>query len=914
METPDFIYLEEICVDVRQQRILRTGATERLTSRETQLLVYLSAHGGRTIPREELLVEVWGFSASSMTRAVDNMVRKLRSKLEQNPKNPIHIHTVHGEGYRFEPLAEAPAKPLVTTELESPTKTPHNLETDWTPLLGRKREVDRIVEAFQSGRRLVTLIGPSGMGKTRLATTIGRKLFSEQVRTSAWMIELADIRSELSLLDALARALHLEATTSPHIENICRAIANRNAVILILDNVEQMTEVVANTLFRLQSSAPNAQFLVTSQHKLGLPGEMVVKLGPLSLEASRSLFLQRMEDAGIFDEAPAPAGRSLDTLLERLEGIPLALELAASRMSILSIDQLIRRFDEHLDLLKQTKTLRGTRHDSLRAAISWSWSLLTEIEQRVLAYCAIFQGGFAVDAAEALVQHAGPQTSVAGILRQLADKSLLFIRTTPSPGSERQLVLFQAVKTYAVEYLQDLNETRNALRAHLKYMAEKSMRTHESLEDSILRYDQENMIQAVQTAREEDSESICKLALGLSRMVKQSTPIDVAATVLDEAIQSFPESPLINDLKTERVAAYISLGEWKKTETLLQEVEQAVAAEPIRDVHIHLAIQQAESLRQQSKLRDAQTLLGEVRNRLPEQFSPILLARIELARANMTLHLGDAKSALAMVHALLPAHQYPVATRSAVLRCQATALISLGRLKEALTCFEEASLLTAAKGTLRSELLGMRAWCAAELGNHSESIPLAKEAITEARESGSPMLEAFMCSRLAHCWLAAGDCEAFDSSCTQVISMYTELNEKVRRGLARTNKAIALRMKQQPDLARKQLLLALEDFGTTATRYSAYAWLHLSIVNASSRYEEAQYALTKAESTLSTTGATADHHLLEVARAHLRITRPNSAEPPPEEVVLTARRFLGHNRSADLQVAVNMLDRACKSR
>lgn len=910
MKVPDFIVLETVRVDVRHQRVLRAGSTDKLTSRETQLLVYLSNHAHRTIPREELLVEVWSFSPTSMTRAVDNMVRKLRSKLERDPKNPVHIHTVHGEGYRFEPhLVESTDLATSMPAESARVGVDHNLDTIRTVLVGRESELSLVLRAIQEKRPLVTLVGPSGMGKTTLAHVAGKRLLEEGLIGSAWFVPGMDITSPQGWLDAVARTLHLEGLGTSSLEQIGRALANRGRVLMILDNVEHVSDLVAEGLEVLREAAPNAQFLVTSQHKLGLRGEKIVRLQKLSLEESKEVFTTRMEDMGYLEEVDQTDPKILDTLMRYLDGIPLSIELAVAGVQVLSIEQLTVRYGEHLDLLRSIDAMKNLRHHSLRGAVSWSWSLLSPDERRVTAYCSLFCGGFSVDAVQSLMNHSVMPLGVPSLLRRLTDKSMMFSRMSPPPTRERQMVLFQAVKTYGLEQLQTLGEWRRAQLAFVKHMASLCSRSYVEMNESLLDREWENIVQAFTFAQKYAPEYLASLAIGLARLSRLWGDQSVAITHLVEALETDPEGPLKNDLKVIRAHLVAQLGQWEQSAIWLKEVREDIQSLPLMPLHVHVCIEEAEHLRKQSKLREGLDQM-EALSGISRHVLPIMVhARLDIARINMTLHLGQPQAALEMILKVKEGRTFEGSTETLILKAESVARISLGQLSQAQASLAQLGQRISSKGIHRAILLADQAWCAAELGDHLDSIPLAKQAVQEAKETGQKSMEAFMLSRLAHCWLAAGDHDALEKTCEEVIRIYDAVGDPVRRGLARTNKAIAMRMKGQPRRAQDELTLALEEFGSTATRYAAYARMHLSLVLPKEEMERRITLYRAAEEVLTQGGSEADRHLAEIAWAHHTLDGYVGEEQRDvTEVLAKAKRYVVRRQGADLRVAIQMLE------
>ncbi|MBO0703666.1 MAG: LuxR family transcriptional regulator, partial [Candidatus Dormibacteraeota bacterium] len=291
---------------------------------------------------------------------------------------------------------------------------PHtgNLPAELTTFVGRSRELAELRRKL-AGSRLVSLVGPGGVGKTRLALRTAADLGRGFV-DGAWLVELGEIRDETLVPNAVVGALDLrdQAGTSP-LEILTGHLRDRH-LLLVLDNCEHLLGSSARLVLALLAAAPGVRALVTSREPLGIPGEQVVPVPPLELpvaEPGQPLDrLRRNEAMALFTErAAAASGRfelnesnqeTVVALCRRLDGLPLAIELAAVRTRALSADQLLERLRDRFDLLGGGGAGAPSRHQTLETTIDWSYELLTAAEQTLLSRLGVFVGRFALDDAE----------------------------------------------------------------------------------------------------------------------------------------------------------------------------------------------------------------------------------------------------------------------------------------------------------------------------------------------------------------------------------------------------------------------------------------------------------------------------------------------------------------------------------
>ncbi|MEM6927294.1 MAG: winged helix-turn-helix domain-containing protein, partial [Myxococcota bacterium] len=309
-------------VDLDRQRIVRDGQEDALTGREFAMLCYFVDRRGDVVSRDQLLTEVWGYAEGVASRAVDAAVRRLRVKIEVDPSKPDHLIGIHGEGYR-----------LVWPEA---TPTPHDPD-----LVGRHDELAQIDELLRTSR-LVTLVGPGGGGKTRLAQAVEARWAGEVL-----FCPLADCRDQADLEATLVRALGVD-----EVEAIPRALAARPQLLLVLDNFEQLLAVAP----AVEPWASVATTLVTSRAPLGIARERVVDIRPLSLTDAAELFVRRSVRALSDDE-----GAELEPLLQALDCLPLAIELAAARTTLLRPAELLERLKQGRTVLKDPRATAEPR-------------------------------------------------------------------------------------------------------------------------------------------------------------------------------------------------------------------------------------------------------------------------------------------------------------------------------------------------------------------------------------------------------------------------------------------------------------------------------------------------------------------------------------------------------------------------
>ena len=357
---------------------------------------------------------------------------------------------------------------------------PHNLPAQTSAFIGRDAEL-AVVSDLLGGSRLVTLTGAGGAGKTRLALQVAAGPAGRAGR-DVWLADLAPLADPGLVAVTVADALGVrEEPGRPVLDTVLDVVGGRRLLVL-LDNCEHVIGACAKLADALLRGCPGVTLLATSREPLGIDGEQLYRIPSMSVPADgddaaailASEAVRLLADRAAAQGAPladdAETTRLAGRICRRLDGIPLALELAAARLRVMSAAELEARLDQRFALLTGGSRAARPRQQTLRAVVDWSWELLTGAEQAVLARLSVFAGGFGLAAAEAVAADAGvPAAGVLGLLGALVDKSLVqFDRTGAGAGRHR---LLETVRQYAAGRLdaQGADAVTAAVIAHRDY-------------------------------------------------------------------------------------------------------------------------------------------------------------------------------------------------------------------------------------------------------------------------------------------------------------------------------------------------------------------------------------------------------------------------------------------------------------
>ncbi|MDX3535504.1 BTAD domain-containing putative transcriptional regulator [Streptomyces sp. MB09-01] len=378
------------------------------------------------------------------------------------------------------PAPTAPAARRAPGGPQAPQPSPPtNLRAGLASFVGRDEDLAR-VDALMGRFRLTTLTGPGGAGKTRLAVQSARPLL-DRFPDGVWLVELAPLSAgddvPLAVLNALALREHAPAAGDP-LDRLAAALRTRTAL-LVLDNCEHLIEAAATTADRLLGECPGLRILATSREPLGLTGEALWPVHPLALppqdadaaQALASPAVRLLNDRAAAARSgfavTAETAPAVTRICRALDGMPLAIELAAARLRTMSAEQLAARLDDRFRVLTGGARTAPRQHQTLRAVVDWSWELLTEAERALLRRLAVFPGGATVESAEGVCA-GGPVAAdeVLDLIMSLADKSLL---VTAGDGRYRML---ETIRAYALQKLAGAGEQEALRRAHAAHFTE----------------------------------------------------------------------------------------------------------------------------------------------------------------------------------------------------------------------------------------------------------------------------------------------------------------------------------------------------------------------------------------------------------------------------------------------------------
>ena len=418
--------------------------------------------------------------------------------------------------------------------------------------LGRDDELAELAHRFDEGARLITLLGPGGIGKTRLAIELGRYLAARPEREAAEVLfcDLTSAGSASEVAGLVARTAGCSfgpvAATEELVESVGSDLAEHEGLLAILDNFEQVASHAVETVGRWRQLSPGTAFLVTSREPLGLESELAFRLTPLAPAPAVELFLERLATTRrgvVLSEAERSV---VEQIARRLDGIPLALELAAGRVGVLTVSQLERQLAHRFKVLTSSRRDLAARQATLRGAIDWSWRLLGPPERELLASLSVFHG-FTLEAVEATMAP-GQDASALDLLQALVDRSMV---QASLEGESTRFHLLASIRDFAAEKLRESGQAAEAQLRHARYFAElaASRLTGAFLDDDRidreqLEQEQDNLAAALEVEALPTVERL-RVLLALCGEVYVRRPLaDLAAlAVRGEALASGAEVP-----------------------------------------------------------------------------------------------------------------------------------------------------------------------------------------------------------------------------------------------------------------------------------------------------------------------------------------------------------------------------------
>jgi predicted ATPase/DNA-binding winged helix-turn-helix (wHTH) protein len=467
------------------------GRAISIGRRAGDVLGFLIRYRERLVTKEELLDCVWaGLVVEENNLQVQ--ISALRKLL-----GPQAIVTIPGRGYRFVAVVDGPAalKDAQTAELPRATPGssagggPFKPRMDLTPIHGRTDDLRLIHELFEA-HRLVTIVGTAGIGKTHLATAFAHSRLGRH-DAEVWCVDLTTVKDASGVVGAIGAAMGIGSQRGDNVRSrVVQGLRARRGLIVI-DNCETLVDPVADIVGEGLATAADVRWLITSQQRLKLAVEQVYRLGPLAVPPRQptsaahalefgavALLAERVSAADRrFEITDANAAAAID-LCAKLDGIPLAIEMAAARVPTLGLERVCALLDQRLRLLSAGHRTPLARHQTLHAALDWSHSLLDAKERIVLRKLAVFVGGFSLRLAQDLVTGTDLGSPAATIddwdtveaLERLIDKSLVQTRA-PSNAGELRYSLLETTRLYALERLAEAGEHEATHRRHARTMA-----------------------------------------------------------------------------------------------------------------------------------------------------------------------------------------------------------------------------------------------------------------------------------------------------------------------------------------------------------------------------------------------------------------------------------------------------------
>ena len=461
-----------------EQRLLLEGDRPvRLGSRAFDILAALVERPGEVVGREQLIARAWPQTFVEEAN-LKIQVSALRRALGDGQAGNRYVITVPGRGYNFvAPIRREES--LHTLPSPSVAALPaHNLPFAATRMIGREKAVATLVLRL-SRQRMVTLVGPGGIGKTTVGLAVAERMVA-RYEHGVWQVDMAPLGDARLVPSAIATALGVEILTKDPHAALVAALKDKR-MLLLLDNCEHVIEAVADVAGTLLSGTRGVTILATSREPLGVAGEREFRLGPLGspqvssrLTASEAasfpavqLFVERVtaivEDFALTDANAQPVVE----ICRKLDGLPLAIEFAAPRVEVLGIEGLAARLDDSLQFLGSRPRTTMPRHRTMRAVIDWSYRLLNEDEQLSFRAFGIFAGGFTVEAAAAVAMDAASTSTEA--IDRLADLVAKSLVVADVSGVKPRFRLLDTTRAYAIEKLEEGRERQRLARRHAGY-------------------------------------------------------------------------------------------------------------------------------------------------------------------------------------------------------------------------------------------------------------------------------------------------------------------------------------------------------------------------------------------------------------------------------------------------------------
>ena len=458
--------------------VLRRGGQEiKVEPQVFDVLAYLVEHRGAVVRKEELLDAVWGDRFVSES-ALTTRIKAVRQAVGDDGRQQAIIRTAHGKGYEFVAAVEEVDEDEAAATPSRVTPGP-SIGVPVQPLIGRDTLLEQL-RAMIDDHRLVTLVGPGGVGKTSLAVELARTVggdFADGVH----VVEFVGVVDQDATAAALATAIDVSVRKSTSIDDAIVELLRPRHSLLVLDNCEHLIEPVAELVARILREAPTVSIVATSREPLAVAGERLWTVDPLPTGPKEmfsphpeldelaeipavALFVARAKAADpsfVLDETNGPL---IAEIGRRLDGIPLAIELAAARARAIGVAEVAHRLDQRFGVLKAMRRGSDPRHRTMHDAISWSYDMLEPDERTLFCALSVFAGSFDLPSAEAMA----PGRDTLDLLTRLTERSMLAVR--PQAGGSTRYELLETLRAYGRSRLSDARAAE-LFAAHASHLA-----------------------------------------------------------------------------------------------------------------------------------------------------------------------------------------------------------------------------------------------------------------------------------------------------------------------------------------------------------------------------------------------------------------------------------------------------------
>jgi len=703
-------------------------------------------------------------------------------------------------------------------------------------LFGREAELETLQALVERGGGLVTVTGPPGMGKTCLVRRFAQaaiqtgRLGEEGVffcdLSQAWSV--ADIVTNVSA--ALGTHLSGSSDGTSTVELLGQALAGRGSAVVILDNFEQLVSHAPETVSQWIRLAPEATFLVTSRDRLRLRSETVLSLPPLPVDAAVALFSAAASQAQGGVTLKGDEESAVRELVQRLDGIPLAIELAAARTGVMSARRMLDRIGRRFQLLGHGPSDGVARQATLRAAIDWSWELLEENERDVMAQCSVFRGGFSLDAAEAVVALDGDD-DVLDLLESLHRKSLIYTRRLDHGDGEMGFAIYESIRDYAGEHLGE--DCAGPQARHAAFFIERGeaqideFGSPEGTDLGWLKLNRDNLMAAAQIHKESAPDLTARAILALAHAQIRRGPYDSLLDMLASVPQDQDRVP--------EVAARLAFAQGVALSILGRSEEAEVQIERARQI-----------------AQDNDLVRMGAKARLHLGLNQLRIGQLDAARSHLELALAEAEAA-------------------GLERIQARTLASTGMAHEASAgfaeaerCYQEAGAIARRVGDAWEEARSrskMGTLCGFMKDRQDEARGHLEWALERSISVGDQFIAATTSYNLGRLELNLGHLEDAEEHLCHALVEYRDMANRVSEGFVRLALGLLHLDRGETDSSRAELELA-RDRLAAISHPLAQAYCDLTLAMAALTENQLASAKRHSQAAMSTVVA-AKHRVLE---------------------------------------------------